>query len=129
MRRVWKFQFSLAFLFVLMSTMGNWMTLEVHRANRQRLAVSTIRQAGGVNVFYDYEDGEGSLPACLRRFVGDDLGAKVTRVDVLLLGLRDTDMSTLSALVDVRELWLWDNPISDVGLRRSRKKQNRGETR
>jgi len=102
-----------------MAVIGAWLAVEVNRAQRQERAVVRIRQAGG-NIFYDYEDGEASSPVWLRRVVGNGLGARVNRVDALLLGLADSDMDDLSSLVDVRELWLWGNPISDDGVARLR---------
>jgi hypothetical protein len=91
----------------------------LHRAQRQRAAVSAIVSLSGV-VGYDDEPTDlaaaparSPVPACLRRLLGDDF----FRTAVSLVAFNDGTMEAAQGLTDLRRVDFVGGPASDAGLR------------
>ena len=128
-KRRW-FQFSLRTLliFVLVCAVGSaWLGVIAKRANRQRVAVETIKKAGGT-VYYDYQaDADGVLrfppsspayPEWLKNGLGVDYFSNVVRVS---LNSR-SDAGSFEALSDLPHLgsvWLAGRNVTDSVLART----------
>jgi Leucine-rich repeat (LRR) protein len=144
-KRRW-FQYSIRSLLLLTTVLAVWLAVQVNRAHRQKLAVSTIMHAGG-KIAYDHEmltrehpqPTEPPGPLWLRRILGDEYflrpaAVECTDVDseiveqlgncptlryVTLSGgtIVDEDLSHIARLADLEQLRLEDVAITDAGLK------------
>ena len=122
----WRFQFSilsLLVLFVAVALPCGWLATEREQAGKQRVAADWIEEAGGT-VDYDYQCyPPGRVTprkppglAWLRKLLGDDHFADVTRVVLSGQGVSDAGVEHLKGLTQLQELWLDDTKVSDAGL-------------
>jgi len=109
----WRFQFSLRSLLALVVAVAvpcSWLAVELRRAERQRVAVNTLRAAEN-RVKYNFEfreypyparSAEALAPALLRRILSDDFFATV--LEVRCYGDLDAELDCLRDLTALRSL-------------------------
>jgi len=108
---------------VLLSLPLGWFALKMREAERQRRAVEAIREAGG-HVYYDYQadsSGYGSKPeppgpAWLRELVGEDLFAKVVRVDSVDHMGSDVLLEHINGFGDLGSVSISGPQVTDAGV-------------
>jgi len=104
---------------------ATWWAMAREASRGQREAVEQICHAGGVINGYDYDHPLGIIiapppappgPRWLRKVLGDDLFANVTRVDLSRSEISDAGLEHLKGLAHVRDLVLHDTAVTDAGL-------------
>jgi hypothetical protein len=111
---------------MLVAVVCSWIAVKMQRAGRQKEAVESIIQLGGI-VYYDYQyDSRKNLtrnaiqpdPAWLRNMLGDDYFREVTLVSFYnkKLNVTDADLENLKELNHIYMLQLDKTQITDAGL-------------
>jgi len=101
---------------------ATWWAMAREASMGQREAVEQIHQAGGLVVGYDFNHPFGFViappagPRWLRRMLGDDLFANVTRVDLSRSEISDAGLEALKGLPHLWDLVLHDTAVTDAGL-------------
>jgi len=104
---------------------ATWWAMAREASRGQREAVEQICHAGGVINGYDYDHPLGIIiapppappgPRWLRKVLGDDLFANVTRVDLSRSEISDAGLEHLKGLAHLRDLVLHDTAVTDAGL-------------
>lgn len=117
-RRRWT-QFSLASLFLVVTTLCVALGVWSMRAERQRRAVAAIEALGG---FVEYASDFGSdeteaFPEILlRRWLPRDYWDEVQEVALVYTDVADTGLTDLQGLTSMRYLDLKGTPVTDAGL-------------
>lgn len=125
----WLPRFSLKWLLLFVTAVCIWLGTVVHKANRQRDAVRTIKDLGGaVSYSYvhqwkpgfpvsrPYEEPDG--PAWLRQLIGNDYFGDVIHVDLQHSFATDETMIEIAKLSNLEELNLFETEVTDVGVKR-----------
>ena len=115
------YQFSLRSLLIFVTLWAipcSWLGVKMKQAREQKAAVEWILGAKGF-VKYDYET-QGATPpgpAWLRRLLGDDFFAHVSRVDLMGPEITDVALERLLWLPQLEKLDLFATQTTDTGLR------------
>lgn len=126
----WRFQFSLRSLLALTlaaAIPASWLAVEMKKAREQGEAINKIeREDFGAWIQYDYErDQSGGVlinatptaPEWLRNLLGDDFFVSVLVISLGQAELLDEEMEPLESLTSLQQLELYDNHVTDKGLK------------
>jgi hypothetical protein len=131
-KRAW-FQFRLITVFIVVAVICFWLSMQVHRANKQREAVAAVKNSGGW-IRYDFQFVQGKfdpeatswVSGWLKPRLGDDLFHDVVEVNLVynadgVLRLENRNESDevlrhLSGFPHLKRLMLHDDQASDDGM-------------